>query len=224
MIISGKFLPGARLHEAALASSLGVSRAPLREALKTLATDGFVEIVPNCGAHVAEMDACTYRDILKIVIALEMLAADDACRNAADAQISEIADLHGRMVELAARDDLPGYFDLNVAIHQKIVDLAGNPTLSATYSKLNKLIWRQRYLAHLDLSDPAEARPTPRQDQFARSIPSHQQMVVALSNRDATGLKAALHSHYETEHVSSYLEQVQALRHDATGKPAPAME
>lgn len=216
MIIRGELDGGARLQEAALAKLLGVSRAPLREALKTLATEGLVELIPNRGARVAEIDAATYRGVRGVVIALELHAAEGACRHATEAEVYEIAECHFRMLKLAALNDLSGYFEINLLIHQKIVDLARNPVLSETYERLNKRIWRARYLTHMDLSDPSNPTLKPKDQHFEQSIGPHEDMLTALRRRDVAALRQAIHDHYESEPVEAWLARRQAARpHEA---------
>src|SRR6185503_9370558 len=98
LIVQGRLAAGARLNERLLAAQLGVSRTPLREALKVLATEGLVELLPNRGAIVSQIDSARLSETLVVMGALEALAGELACRNASDAELGEIRALHYEML------------------------------------------------------------------------------------------------------------------------------
>jgi DNA-binding GntR family transcriptional regulator len=137
------------LNERLLTAQLGVSRTPLREAFKVLATEGLVELLPNRGAIVSEIDAVRLAETLAVMGALEALAGEFACVNASDGQVNEIRSLHHEMLANHARGDLAGYFKFNQAIHLKIVKYSGNTVLYNTYRQLNANVRRARYMANL---------------------------------------------------------------------------
>src|SRR5436190_22844531 len=94
LIVQGHLAAGIRLNERLLTAQLGLSRTPLREAFKVLATEGLVELLPNRGAVVSQIDAARLSESLAVMGALEALAGELACRNATDAQVNEIKALH----------------------------------------------------------------------------------------------------------------------------------
>ena len=94
MIVQGELEPGTKLNERVLCTVLGRSRTPLREALKFLASEGLVELLPNRGAIVAKLDPERIKQIFAVMGALEGLAGELACRHASDADINEIRALH----------------------------------------------------------------------------------------------------------------------------------
>ena len=149
MIVQGRLASGERLNERLLTAQLGLSRTPLREAFKVLATEGLVELLPNRGAIVAPMDSTRLGEILAVMGALEALAGELACLSATEAQINEIRALHYEMLAYHARGDLAGYFKFNQAIHLKIVKYSGNAVLYNTYRQLNGNVRRARYMANL---------------------------------------------------------------------------
>src|SRR3954466_16292015 len=102
MIIEGELSPGTRIHEGNLGNKLGISRTPLREALKFLASEGLVELSPGRGAVVRQFSPKDVRDSLVVVVNLEGLAGRLACEHATDAEIQEIRKLHDRMMEMYA--------------------------------------------------------------------------------------------------------------------------
>ena len=98
MIIEGRLTPGARIHEGNLGQELGVSRTPLREALKYLASEGLLELSPGRGAVVRKFLAKDVQDSLVVLADLESLAGQLACKNASDDEIHQIRDMHDEML------------------------------------------------------------------------------------------------------------------------------
>ena len=183
MIVQGQLVPGERLNERLLCQQLGISRTPLREAIKLLASEGLVRLLPNRGAQVAPLDAGRLAETLEVMGALEALAGELACRHASDAQISEVAALHGEMVARHARGDLVSYFRHNQAIHLKIVEASGNATLANTYRQLNGNVLRARYMANLT------------RERWDEAVREHQAILDALKARDVRRLKSLLQDH-----------------------------
>ena len=183
LIVQGRLAPGVRLNERLLTAQLGVSRTPLREAFKVLATEGLVELLPNRGAIVSEIDAARLAETLAVMGALEALAGEFACVNASDGQINEIRSLHQEMLANHARGDLAGYFKFNQAIHLKIVKYSGNTVLYNTYRQLNANVRRARYMANLS------------QDRWDAAVREHGEILEALDARDVVRIKALLADH-----------------------------
>ena len=98
MVIEGLLQPGSRIHEGQLGEQLGVSRTPLREALKVLAMEGLVELVPGRGAMVRALTAKDVQDMLSVLSVLEQLAGTLTCQNASDADIRDVRQLHDEMM------------------------------------------------------------------------------------------------------------------------------
>src|SRR5205809_823198 len=105
MIVQGQLAPGQRLNERLLCEQLGISRTPLREAIKLLASEGLVALLPNRGAQVAPLEETRLAEALAVMGALEALAGELACRQASDKQIAEVAALHAEMLQKHARGD-----------------------------------------------------------------------------------------------------------------------
>ena len=198
LIIQGRLAPGVRLNERLLTAQLGVSRTPLREAFKVLATEGLVELLPNRGAIVSEIDALRLAETLAVMGALEALAGEFACVNASDGQINEIRSLHHEMLANHARGDLAGYFKFNQAIHLKIVKYSGNTVLFNTYRQLNANVRRARYLANLS------------QERWDAAVREHGQILEALDARDVVRIKALLSDHLAHK-LSSVLADLKTL-------------
>jgi DNA-binding GntR family transcriptional regulator len=183
LIIQGRLAAGSRLNERLLTAQLGLSRTPLREAFKVLATEGLVELLPNRGAIVSQIDATRLSESLAVMGALEALAGELACRNATDAQINEIRALHYEMLAYHARGDLAGYFKFNQAIHLKIVKYAGNAVLYNTYRQMNGNVRRARYMANLS------------KERWDAAVREHDEILAALGARDVKRIKALLSDH-----------------------------
>jgi len=183
LIEQGKLAPGARLNERVLTAQLGVSRTPLREAFKVLATEGLVELLPNRGAAVTQLDPARLSEALVVMGALEALAGELACANATDAQLNEIRALHYEMLAYHARGDLAGYFKFNQAIHLKLVKYSGNATLYTLYRQLNGNVRRARYMANLS------------KERWDAAVREHDEILAALGRRDVKRIRALLSDH-----------------------------
>jgi DNA-binding GntR family transcriptional regulator len=183
LIVQGRLAAGVRLNERLLTAQLGVSRTPLREAFKVLATEGLVELLPNRGAIVSQMDPVRLTESLAVMGALEALAGELACANATDAQVNEIRALHYEMLAYHARGDLAGYFKFNQAIHLKLVKYSGNATLYNVYRQLNGNVRRARYMANLS------------KERWDAAVREHDEILAALGARDVKRIKALLSDH-----------------------------
>ena len=113
MIVQDLLPPGARIRERTLAKQLEVSRTPMREALKVLATEGLVELLSNRGALVADPRPIEIRDMLRVLGALEAVAGEAACHAATANEITEIKALHYELLAAFAREDRLEYFKIN---------------------------------------------------------------------------------------------------------------
>ena len=183
MIVQGELAPGVKLNERVLCERLRTSRTPVREAIKYLASEGLVELLPNRGAIVSPITAATVREMFEILGALEALAGELACVNASDADIAEIRALHYQMLAHHARGELAPYFRCNQEIHMRLVEAAGNATLANTYRALNGHVRRARYMANLS------------RERWDHAVDEHQKILEALSRRDRALLPALLRSH-----------------------------
>jgi DNA-binding GntR family transcriptional regulator len=183
LIVQGSLAPGSRLNERLLTAKLGVSRTPLREAFKVLATEGLVELLPHRGAIVSAIDPVRVAETLAVMGALEALAGELACAHASDGQINEIRSLHQEMLANHARGDLAGYFKFNQAIHLKIVKYSGNAVLYQTYRQLNANVRRARYMANLS------------PERWDAAVREHGEILEALARRDVARIRELLAEH-----------------------------
>ncbi len=185
LITDGTLAPGTRIKEGQLGAQLGVSRTPLREALKFLASEGLVELVAARGAIVRRFTAKDVRDMLDVLAVLESFAARLACRVASDEDIAEVRRLHDRMVERYAARDRLEYFKLNQQIHSAFLRLAGNATLEEAHASIQSRMKRIRYVGN---EEPPK---------WAAALAEHETMIRALEARDGDALAAIVTRHLE---------------------------
>ncbi len=183
LIVEGELAPGTRVPERELCARFGISRTPLREALKVLATEGLVDLQHHRGAVVATLTSEAVDDMFQVMGALEALAGDSACRRASAADIAEIEALHREMLAQYASRNLSEYFRLNQQIHERLIEATANPVLSSIYRSLSVRIRRARYMANLS---------RPRWDQ---AVAEHEQILEALRARDGARLSRLLREH-----------------------------
>ncbi|MEK1889093.1 MAG: GntR family transcriptional regulator [Phyllobacterium sp.] len=183
MIIEGDLQPGERIYENQLGEELGVSRTPLREALKFLASEGLVELVPSRGAVVKRFSAKDIEDMLIVLRSLEMLAGKIACRQASDEEIAQIRALHDAMVRHYKAGERLEYYKLNQQIHTGIVALANNAPLAEVHGLLQSRVKRIRFIGH----EGAE--------RWAGAVAEHERIIAALEQRDAETLAQELDVH-----------------------------
>lgn len=184
LIIDGDLAPGTKVPEKALCDQFGVSRTPLREALKVLASEGLVTLTPNRGAMVTELTLEDLEDAFPVMGALEALAGEMACAAITDKEIAEIRKLHDRMVRHYEAGAVAPYFKVNQEIHERILDAARNQTLATLYRGLAGRVRRARYLANMSSMDRWDA-----------AIAEHEQIMIALETRDGPGLARILKRH-----------------------------
>lgn len=183
MIIQDVLPPGRRISERALAERLGVSRTPVREALKILIREGLLESRTNRRTFVAAPQPAEISDTLLVLAAVEGVAGEMALERMSDAEISEIRALHHEMLAAYARGDRLGYFKKNQEIHLAIVAGARCASLSSVHAILNAKLYRVRYQANR------------RTDHWVQAVQEHEDLLVALERRDRTGFPALLREH-----------------------------
>jgi DNA-binding GntR family transcriptional regulator len=184
-IVEGNLPEGGRVPERELCEMFGISRTPLREALKVLASEGLLELLPNRGARVRALSERDLVELFDVMGGLEALAGRLACENITDEEVAEIERLHHEMYGHYLRRDMHGYFQCNQLIHQKIVAAAGNSALSSTYASFAGRIRRVRYSANL-------AR---RRDRWGEAMREHEAILDALRRRAGQELSDILFLH-----------------------------
>ena len=185
MITQGVIPAGARINEVALCAQLGVSRSPLREAVRVLAGEGLVELVPSRGAVVRRLTMKDMADNLAVLKALEGLAGRLACEVATDAAIAAVVALHREMMDRYAARDRLAYFKLNQAVHTAIVALSDNAALVRAHGAIQS---RMRHIRFIGNAGP---------ENWAGAVAEHETMIAALQARDGEALAAVLGQHLD---------------------------
>ena len=147
MIVRGDLPSGELINEMDLCRTLAVSRTPIREALKVLAAEGLVELLPNRGSQVRSPTHTEIRNLFGVIAALERLAAETVAADANADKLASLRALHDQMLAHYGRRDRAGYFDLNHRIHETIIELAGNAELTRTHADLMTRARRPRFIA-----------------------------------------------------------------------------
>ncbi len=186
LIATDALVAGEKLRERHLAERLQVSRTPLREALKILAGDGLVALLPNRGAVVVDFNAGEIRDKLEVLGLIEGHAGRLVCQVATDAQIGELRALHHEMLAAYERRDRSAYFWRNQGIHAGLVAAAGNATLVQVHGLLNRQLFRYRYQGSVNA------------DTWDAAVHEHETIMQLLSARDGEALGSFLQHHVHT--------------------------
>ncbi len=202
-IVEGRIAPGAKLNERELSESLQVSRTPLREAIKMLAAEGLVELLPRRGAVVAQLSAQDVADTFELIAGLEGQSGELAAARITPEQLAEVRALHYEMLAAFTRRDLPTYYRLNALIHQQINAAAGNRALTQTWANVNARLQALRFRSNFD-----EAK-------WQRAMHEHDRMIELLVARDAPALRALL-----TQHLLNKRDAVLELMGSAAPRPA----
>ncbi len=182
-IFAGELAPGVFLDEIALAEGLGISRTPLREALKVLTAEGLVRHEPRRGCFVNQVTEQDLDDIFPVIALLEGQCAHQAALRASDADLAALEVLHQRLVDHALARRINDYYAANFAIHEAIITLADNRWLAQVIGDLRKIV---------KLSRLQQLHAPGRLDQ---SLSEHLAVFAALKARDAQGAEAAMRTH-----------------------------
>ncbi|MDH4051097.1 MAG: GntR family transcriptional regulator [Rubrivivax sp.] len=200
LIVEGEIAPGAKLNERALSELLQVSRTPLREAIKMLAAEGLVALLPNRGAVAAQLSAQDVADTFEVIAGLEGQSGELAAERITAPELAEIRALHFEMLAAFTRRDLPGYYRLNARIHERINAAARNPVLTQTYRNVNARLQALRFRSNFD------------DRKWQHAMQEHETMVRMLAERDAEGLRQLMvqHLQHKRDAVLEQLQQAQA--------------
>jgi DNA-binding GntR family transcriptional regulator len=185
MILEGELKPGEKIPERMLTERFGVSRTPVREAVKVLAAEGLIVLVQNRGAVVSTVTVAEMEEVFPVLAALEAVAGELACRQATDAEIAAIRNLNTAMHAAFDDGDRPSYFEINQQIHAAILAAARNATLANQHQIVARRAARARYQANL----------TP--ERWRQALDEHDAILEALEARDARRLGVLMKEHME---------------------------
>jgi len=192
MIRSRELASGAWIDEVQLTGVLGISRTPLREALKVLATEGLVRLEPRRGCFVNELSLQDLEDIFPLMAMLEGRCAHEAALKASDAELAGLEPLHESLQAHAAARDVDAYYETNAQIHEAVQALANNRWLSDMVGNLRKVLSLFR---HKSLTVPGR---------IDESCAEHMAIFAALKARNPEAADALARKHL--------LRQLKALR------------
>lgn len=185
MLVEGRIAPGAKLNERELCEQLRVSRTPVREAIKLLAAEGLVDLLPNRGAVAVKLTETDVLNTFEVLAGLEGMSGELAAQRITDAELAELRALHYEMLACHARQDLSGYYRLNALIHDGINQAARNPVLVSTYRSINARVQSLRFRTNQDGA------------KWQAAVHEHEQMLQALQDRDGAALRRVLIGHLQ---------------------------
>lgn len=202
LIVEDALKPGEKVPEKELCAAFGVSRTPLREALKVLASEGLVMLEANRGTRVARVTREELAKTFPVIAALEQLAGELACQNLSDTEIARLEKRHNAMVAAYRAQDRKTYFQANQDIHNALIEGARNDVLESHHRLLASRVRRARFMANL--SD----------ERWAQAIEEHEQMMERLRARDATGLGRLMKVHMMNK-CAAHIRALDALSENA---------
>ncbi len=182
-IFAHELAPGTWIDEQTLAKEFGISRTPLREAIKVLAAEGLITMKLRRGAYVTEVNRGDLEQIFTILSLLEGQAAKEAATKAQEKDLNELDDMHLRLEKAAADRNLEQFFEVNVRFHERIIAIANNPWLTDVIADLRKVLKLQRKDA---LS---------RTGRLQSSLSEHREILKALLKRDPIATEQAMRTH-----------------------------
>jgi DNA-binding GntR family transcriptional regulator len=194
LIEDGVLMPGDRIPERQLCAQLGISRTPLREAFRVLATAGLLELQPRRGATVKRLQPADINHMFEVLEALEGIAGELACERMSEKELAGVEELHKKMMNYYKTRNQRRFFAINQEIHERIVKGAANPVLTQLYEGLSGQTRRIRYLGKST------------NEQWAVAADEHQRLMLALRRRDKKAVGAILR-----EHLTNKRERVKVL-------------
>ncbi|WP_342248978.1 GntR family transcriptional regulator [Sphingomonas sp. OTU376] len=205
LIVRGELSPGSRVQEKQLCEMLGLSRTPLREALKVLATENLVELLPRRGARVTALDPRRLREQFAVIAMVEAEAARILCRSGTDEQIRNLRVIHDALKSAYVSHDPARYYLSNEQFHRAVVVQSGNQTLADIHAGLIVHLHRARHFA-LTMSEVNL--------EFAHD---HDEIIEAIERRDTevAGRRMTEHQAGVADHVLMSLGQTgKGARHE----------
>ena len=187
MLVENRISPGAKLNERELAEVLQVSRTPLRDAIKMLAAEGLVELLPNRGAIAVSLSEADVLNTFEVMAGLEGLSGELAAQRITDEELAEIKAMQFEMMAAYTRRDLSNYYRINARIHSAINAAAKNPVLTATYNQVNARLQALRFRSNQD------------GEKWKRAMKEHEKMIDALQARDAAAMRELLVAHLRSK-------------------------
>ncbi|MFZ5986433.1 MAG: GntR family transcriptional regulator [Bacillota bacterium] len=186
-IIAGELKPGERLMEVKLAEKMGVSRTPVREAIRKLELEGLVDMLPRKGAHVAELSVKDIMNVLEVRASLDGLATALAAERITDEEIKELGHILSQFVAYAEKDNLQGTIKKDVEFHDLIYHASRNERLIQIASNLREQVQRFRVIYLKDYSSPKDL------------IKEHESIYDAVAKRDKESAQKYAQKHINNQ-------------------------
>ena len=189
-ILKGDLKPGERLMELQLASQLGVSRTPIREAIRMLEQEGLAVTMPRKGAEVAKMTLKGMEDVLEIRAALDELASQLACERISEQQLERLKEQKNIFERTLESGNVKKIAEADVCFHDVIYEATGNPKLVNMLNNLREQIYRYRVEYLKD------------EKNYPILIKEHEAIYQALLNRDKEAAKVSIGEHVENQAIA----------------------
>lgn len=186
-ILTGELKPGERLMEIHLANKLGVSRTPIREAIRKLELEGLVTMIPRRGAEVAQITEKSMNDVLEVRRAMDALCTELACERITTEEVEALEAACDQFIKVAATKDIRKCAQADVHFHDIIVKATGNKRLVQLINNLSEQMYRYRFEYLKDVS------------RYDTLIEEHKQICEAIKNRDKEAAKAAAELHIDNQ-------------------------
>lgn len=186
-ILTGEMKPGERLMEIHLANKLGVSRTPIREAIRKLELEGLVIMIPRRGAEVAQITWKNLKDVLEVRKALDVLAIELACERMTEEELQKLYRACEIFKETTKTGDLRKIAETDVTLHDIIVISTGNNRLVQLVNNLSEQMYRYRFEYIKDIS------------QHERLIKEHNDIYESILNRDRKSAADAVRRHIDNQ-------------------------
>ncbi|MBR1813449.1 MAG: GntR family transcriptional regulator [Lachnospiraceae bacterium] len=197
-ILRGELQPGQRLMEIALAEQLGVSRTPVREAIRMLEQDGLAVMIPRRGAVVSKISGKNLRDVLEVRRALEELAVDLACTRMTDEDFQKLKEANERFSATLSGNDITKMAEADEAFHDLIYQASDNARLVQLEMQLREQMYRFR-IEHLK-----------EKSKRYRLVEDHNAIIRNLINRDSDNAREAIREHINAQEVV-VMKMIEAL-------------
>ena len=186
-ILRGDLKPGQRLMEIQLANQLGVSRTPVREAIRKLELEGLVKMVPRKGAEVAQISEKHLKDVLEVRSALEEVAGELACERMSSEELDELKRVNKLFLQVIESDDITAIANVDESFHMVIYGATRNERLSQMVNALREQMYRYR-LEHIKDKNGR-----------AKLAKEHEEIIQALENRDAAAARKEIRCHIQEQ-------------------------
>lgn len=179
--------PGDAIDEMALCERFGISRTPLREALKVLSSEGLIELIPRRGSFVRSMDIEELNELFPVMAVLEGLCAREAVENCNPRDMQQLAAMHTKLEEFVEQGNVDAYYEQNFVFHQAVQDLSGNKWLQRVIGDLRKVL---RLARHMQLTIPGRLQ---------ESLEEHRQIMEAFSKSNPDLADKTMQNHLKQQ-------------------------